>query len=557
MSTPSPLRVLSDSPERALAAGADSVHRPVRMPGFAGADDMRLTQGIHRAVQLYADQPALLGDGFSCTWRTFADRVARLAGVLRAQGVGPGERVAMLAHNSPRFVEYYFATLWAGAVMVPINTRWALPEKVHCLNDSGAGVLLADAAHHADARALLAECPAVREVIHADAGPSGGFADYEALLAAHDPVPDAERGGEDLAALFYTGGTTGRAKGVMLSHDNFMSNSMTALVNLGIRHDSVHLHVSPLFHVAGGSRVFTVTVAGGTHAVIPRFEPALFLDAIERYRVTVTVVVPTMLNALLQYPDLERYDLSSLQLLTYGASPMPEALLRQAMERLPGVGFLQSYGMTELSPVATSLGPRYHVFEGPEAGRIRSAGQAIFNADVRIVDQDDQPLAVRQVGEVCVRGPMVMQGYWGQPELTAATVRDGWMHTGDAGYLDEQGFLFLVDRVKDMIISGGENVYSAAVENVIYQFPGVHECAVIGIPDDTWGEAVHAVVVLRAGAEIDVAALLAHCRSHLAGYECPKTVDVRREELPKSGAGKILKTDLRQPFWAGQSRSIH
>jgi long-chain acyl-CoA synthetase len=518
---------------------------------------MRLTQGIHRARQLYADQPALVGDGFSCSWSAFADRVARLAGVLRARGVATGDRVAMLSGNSPRYVEFYFASLWAGAVMVPVNTRWALPEKVHCLNDSGARLLLVDGSGHADAGALLAECPALTEVIHADAGPSGGFADYESLLAAHDPVDDAERGGSDLAALFYTGGTTGRAKGVMLSHDNFLSNSMTALVNLGIRHDSVHLHVSPLFHVAGGSRVFTVTVAGGTHAVIPRFEPALFLDAIERYRVTVTVVVPTMLNTLLQYPDLDRYDLSSLKLLTYGASPMPEALLKQAMARLPGIEFLQSYGMTELSPVATSLAPRYHVFQGPDAGRIRSAGQAVFNADVRIVDPDDRPLGVGQVGEVCVRGPMVMQGYWGQPELTAAAVRDGWMHTGDAGYLDDQGFLFLVDRVKDMIISGGENVYSAAVENVIYQFPGVHECAVIGIPSETWGEAVHAIVVPRPGAEIDVQALLAHCRAQLAGYECPKSVEIRTADLPKSGAGKILKTDLRAPHWQQQTRGIH
>jgi acyl-CoA synthetase (AMP-forming)/AMP-acid ligase II len=332
---------------------------------------------------------------------------------------------------------------------------------------------------------------------------------------------------------------------------------MTALVNLGIREDSVHLHVSPLFHVAGGSRVFTTTVAGGTHAVIPRFEPDLFLQAIETFRVTVTVVVPTMLNALLQHPDLHRYDLSSLKLLTYGASPMPESLLRQAMQRFPEIAFLQSYGMTELSPVATCLSPRYHVFEGPDAGRIRSAGQAVYNADVAVMDSADQPLPSGQVGEVCVRGPMVMQGYWQQPELTAETLRGGWMHTGDAGYMDQQGFLFLVDRVKDMIISGGENVYSAAVENVIYQFPGVHECAVIGIPSEAWGEAVHAIVVPRPGATIDPAALLAHCRQQLAGYECPKSVDVRTDELPKSGPGKILKTELRQPYWQSESRSIH
>jgi long-chain acyl-CoA synthetase len=234
---------------------------------------------------------------------------------------------------------------------------------------------------------------------------------------------------------------------------------------------------------------------------------------------------------------------------------MPEALLRRTMERLPGVGFLQSYGMTELSPVATMLTPRYHVFEGADAGRVGSAGQAVFNADVAIVDEHDRPLPAGQVGEVCVRGPMVMQGYWHQPELTAEVLRGGWMHTGDAGYLDADGFLFLVDRVKDMIISGGENVYSAAVENVIHRFPGVHECAVIGIPSDRWGEAVHAIVVPRDGAEIDLQALLAHCRAELAGYECPKTVDIRLQPLPRSGAGKILKTELRKPFREQESGS--
>jgi acyl-CoA synthetase (AMP-forming)/AMP-acid ligase II len=263
------------------------------------------------------------------------------------------------------------------------------------------------------------------------------------------------------------------------------------------------------------------------------------------------------LNALLEYPDLDRYDLSSLELLTYGASPMPEALLRQTMERLPGIRFLQSYGMTELSPVATSLGPRYHVFAGPDAGRVRSAGQAVFNADVAVMDDQGQALPTGSVGEVCVRGPMVMQGYWRQPELTDAAIRDDWMRTGDAGYLDADGFLFLVDRVKDMIVSGGENVYSAAVENVIHQFSGVHECAVIGVPHERWGEAVHAIVVPRSGAGIDESALLAHCRQHLAGYECPKTIEVRRDPLPRTGAGKTLKTALREPYWAGQTRGIH
>lgn len=508
-------------------------------------------------MQLRPSARALVADGCERTWQEFAERVARLAGALVDHGLEPGDRVAMLAYNGPCYVEYYFAVLWAGGVIAPVNVRWSLDEKEHCLVDSGAKILLADHAHWDEARALRARCGSLSCLVALDPADEGGDApDYERLILNARPLADRQRSGADLAALFYTGGTTGRAKGVMLSHDNFIANSMTALVNLGIREDSVHLHVAPLFHLAGGSRLFTITVAAGTHAVVPRFEPRLFLDSIERFGVTVTVVVPSMLNALLNEADFDSYDLSSLRLLSYGASPMPKRLLRDAMERLPGVAFLQSYGMTELSPVATMLEPQFHVFDGPNAGKITSAGRAVFNADVTIQDADGKPLPVGEVGEICVRGPMVMQGYWGQPELTAEALRGGWMHTGDAGYMDDDGFVFLVDRLKDMIVTGGENVYSAAVEHVIYTHPAIHECAVIGVPSEQWGEAVHAIVVAKSGVELDEDDLRAHCRRHLAGFECPKTFEVRDGELPKSGPGKILKSELRKPFWQGRERSI-
>jgi long-chain acyl-CoA synthetase len=514
---------------------------------------MRLTQGIHRAVQLFPSRPALVSPERSYDWREFAQRIAKLAGAMRALGIRAGDRVAMLADNSPRYVEYYFAVLWAGGVLAPVNVRWAPSEMLHCLNDAEAKLLLVDRAHMAMSAALRSGCGSIRAVILADApgvpGDADGLLDYETLLRDAPAIADAQRGGDDLAALFYTGGTTGRAKGVMLSHTNFLTNSMTALVNLGISHNSVHLHVSPLFHLAGGSRVFTLTLAGGTHAVVGRFDPDAFLGGIERFSVTVTVVVPTALNTLLKHSKFDDYDLSSLELLSYGASPMPESLLREAMRRLPGVRFLQSYGMTELSPVATMLEPEFHTFEGPNAGKIRSAGRAVFNADVAIMDAEDHPVETGEVGEICVRGPMVMQGYWRQPELTRDVLRGGWMHTGDAGYLDADGFLFLVDRIKDMIITGGENVYSAAVENVIYLYAGVHECAVIGIPSEQWGEAVHAIVVMQEGALLDTDRLVEHCREHLAGYECPKSIDVWDTELPKSGVGKILKAELRAAHW--------
>jgi len=513
---------------------------------------MRLTQGIHRAAQLYPQRPALVSTEGVVSWSDFKLRVARLAGVFQSLGLQPGDRVAMLSHNSPRFVEFYFATLWAGGVILTVNTRWAKPEQAHCLNDAEAKILLVGAAFTNDIDSLREQCPSLQSVIYADKtsnAMSENLLDYEQALANASPIEDANRSGEDLAALFYTGGTTGKAKGVMLSHNNFMANSMNAIVNLGLSSESTHLHVSPLFHLAGGSRLFTLTAVGGTHAVIPSFDADDFLDAIARFRVTVTVVVPTMLNSLLQHAKIQDYDLSSLRLLTYGASPMPEALLRRAVAQFPDVSFLQSYGMTELSPVATMLLPKYHCFEGPNSGRIRSAGQAVLNADIAVVDENGKAQPQGMVGEVCVRGPMVMQGYWRQPELTKQTVRDGWMHTGDAGYLDGEGFLFLSDRIKDMIISGGENVYSTAVENVLYRHEAVQECAIIGIPDEKWGEAVHAIIVLNKGAVATEQELIGHCRETLAGYECPKTVAIITGELPKSGVGKILKAELRKPFW--------
>ena len=519
---------------------------------------MQLAQTLRRSARQQGARTALVDGDVRYSWREFEDRVARIAGGLRALGVGDGDRVAMLAHNSHRYVEFFFATLWAGGIAVPINTRWAAPEVRHALDDSGARVLVVDPAHLEAGRGQCADGAAVDQlVLAADAGETAEGTSHWEQLARGEAVADANRGYEDVACLFYTGGTTGRSKGVMLTHANLVTNSMTAMLNMGIRSHTVHLHTSPMFHVAGGARLFSVTLAGGTHVVIPRFDVDVFLDVIERERVTITIIVPTMLTRLVRHPELEQRDLSSLELLSYGASPMPEAVLREALERMPGIRLLQSYGMTELSPVATVLGPEQHVFDGPDAGRTASAGRPVYNADVMIADAEDRPLPAGEIGEVCVRGPMVMKGYWNLPELSAETLRGGWMHTGDAGYLDEDGFLFVVDRIKDMIVSGGENVYSAEVEDAIFLHPDVAECAVIGIPDEQWGEAVHAVVVPKAGAALTPEAVIAHCRTRIAAYKCPRSVEIRSGELPKSGPGKILKTDLRRPFWDGRDRAVN
>ncbi len=520
---------------------------------------MQLAQNVRRSAQLYPDQPALIEGDVRYSWRQFAERVARLAGGLQGLGLAPGDRVAMLADNSHRYVEFFFATFWAGGIAVPINTRWAEPEVRFALDDCGARILIADQPHAEAAAAQRAGGARIEQLVLAadrDVSAPADWLHWEDL-ACSAAIEDAGRGFEDVACLFYTGGTTGRSKGVMLTHANLVTNSLTAMLNMDIRAGTVHLHVSPLFHMAGGARLFSVTLAGGTHVVIPKFEIEPFLAAIERERVNITIIVPTMLNRLMQHPDLERRDLSSLKLLSYGASPMPAALLQRALERLPGVRFLQSYGMTELSPVATVLTPEFHTFEGPNAGFTASAGRPVYNADVAIRDPDGKRLPPGEIGEVCVRGPMVMKGYWNQPELTAEVLRDGWMHTGDGGYMDERGFLYVVDRIKDMIVTGGENVYSAEVEDAIYAHPAVAECAVIGIPSDQWGEVVHAEVVLKTGTDVTEAELLAHCKARIAGFKCPRSIHIHDGELPKSGAGKILKTELRAPFWRDRQRAVN
>ncbi|QCI63346.1 long-chain-fatty-acid--CoA ligase [Phreatobacter stygius] len=518
---------------------------------------MGLTQWLTHGARQHADELALVFGDKRYTRAEFEDRVSRLAAVLRDCGVGTGDRVAMLANSSHRYIEYYYASLWAGGIMVPLNTRLALPEIVEQARDAEPVVLIVDESFSGQAEPLMQAAPSFRHVIFAgDGAAPSGMISYEAALAAAMPMADAGRDGDDVACLFYTGGTTGRAKGVMLSHGNLIANARNTLALTGFDRTLVHLHAGPLFHLAAGGRVFATTIAGGRHVVAPRFTPEDALEIIQRERITTATFVPTMLGMILQMPNFSSYDLSSLTRITYGASPMPEALLREGLERFPGVAFAQSYGMTELSPMATFLPPEEHRLDG-DTRRLRSAGRAVPGVEVRVVDEDDSPLPVGKVGEIVARGPTVMKGYWRQPELTATALRGGWMHTGDAGYFDEDGFLYVVDRTKDMIVSGGENVYSTEVENAICRHPAVAQCAVIGIPDPKWGEAVHAIVVPRAGRELDAASVISHCRELIAAYKCPRSVDVHPEPLPLSSVNKINKAVLRQPFWAGRDRQVN
>ena len=483
---------------------------------------MQITRGIRKAAARRPDGIATCHGQRRRSWAEVLARVARVAGGFRDLGVGPGDRVAIWTLNSDRYVELYYALPWVGAVVVPINTRLAPAEVRAILEDSESETLVIDEMSAPLIGATLGGALAPRLVYAGDGTPPDGAASYE-RLAESDPVEDVGRGGEDLYGIFYTGGTTGRSKGVMLSHRNMIANEGN-VASVFDEVNPIYLHAAPMFHLADLGSTFHVTSVAGTHAVIPRFDPADALRAIAEYRVTRTMLVPTMINMLLQLPDLDRFDLTSLKFMVYGASPMPPAVMKRAIEVFDGVQFLQGYGMTELSPVATFLEAKYHVDHGPFSGKLKSAGRAVGTSEVAVVDDHDRPVPTGTIGEIVVRGPMVMQGYWKQPELTAQAIRNGWMHTGDAGYLDEDGFLFIVDRVKDMIISGGENIYSIEVEAALYGHPAVAMSAVFGIPSERWGEAVHAVVVRKPGHTVSQEELLDFCHSRIAGYKCPRSI---------------------------------
>jgi long-chain acyl-CoA synthetase len=518
---------------------------------------MRVGQGLRRAAQIKPNGTATIFAGRRRTWREVEDRVARLAGGLVRAGLSKCGRAAILSLNSDRYFEYLLAVPMAGGAVVPINIRLAPPEIQYILEDSGAEFIFVDDRFAPVLETLKGKMGSVREVVYLGDGPlPRGMLAYETLLNAA-PTLDEKSGDTDLAGIFYTGGTTGKAKGAMLSHRNLETNAANIVTAFGYDADSVYLHAAPMFHAADNASTLAITMLGGVHAFITAFEPAEFLAAIHRQSVTHTLLVPTMINMLVNFPKLAEYDYSSLRQIAFGASPMPDALLRRTVELLPGVRFVHAYGMTEAAPLVTALHPRHSTLEGLRSGKSKSCGQAVLMVEVRIADAYDNEVPRGTVGEVQVRGPNIMLGYWNKPELTAEALRGGWYHSGDGAYMDEDGFVYIVDRLKDMIITGGENVYCAEVESAISNLSGVREVAVIGIPDEKWGEAVHAIVVPQAGACVTPEQVIAHCHTLIAGYKCPRSVTIRNESMPLSGAGKILKVVLREPYWAGRTKRVN
>jgi long-chain acyl-CoA synthetase len=475
------------------------------------------------------------------TFAEFADRCARLAQALRGLGLRKGDRVAILSQNRHEYLEAYVGVPASGLVIVPLNTRHALPELEYAVRDSGARVLLTD--RDATTCASLGE-----RVIEFGRN-------YEALLASADAAPLGDDVREnDLAGLFYTGGTTAASKGVMLSHRNLISNSYHWMTTVPQRADDVFVIIAPLFHAAGSNGVLASLWTLGTQVTLGAFDPKRALDALAQHGGTQTLVVPTMLAALAEEQLQRPRETRTLRAIAHGGSPVAIEVLRRGCQAFPSAELVEVYGATELSPLATALAGENALLDHERA---RSCGRAVVGVRVRIVDASGRTQPCGEVGEVAVRGPNVMLGYWNKPEETAAALRGGEYWTGDLGRMDDEGYLYLVDRCKDMIVTGGENVYCTEVEDALYRHPAVLEAAVFGVPDDRWGEAVHAVVVPRPGhAGIDPTSLVAFCRERIAHYKVPKAIELRSEPLPKSGPGKVLKRELRAPFWKGRDRNV-
>ena len=518
---------------------------------------MEVTAGLRRAALIRGNHTGVIDGALRRTWVQTLDRVARLAGALRSLGVGPGDRVAILMLNGHRYLELYYAVPWAGALVMPLNIRLSPLEILAQLTDAEPTVIVVDDTFVRVTAHLASQMTSIRAVVHAgDGAAPEGTVGYEPAVAAADPVPDARMGRDAVYGLFYTGGTTAAAKGVMLTHTNICANAYNIAVELQYGPADVYMHAAPMFHLADSASTFAVTMTAGCHAFVPSFEPARWANAVEESGTTKALLVPTMINALVHWPGLPHANLSSLKRLLYGGAPISRALVAAARQSL-ACELQQGYGMTETAPLLTILGDDDHVLEGPLEHRVTSAGRPGINVDLVVLDGQDKELARGQVGEICARGPNVMKGYWRKPEESARALRNGYMHTGDLGYMDAEGYVYLVDRAKDMIVTGGENVYSVEVEAALYAHPAVLEAAVFGIPHDILGEQVHAVVVLKPGQAATSLELIDRCRQAIAGYKCPKSLTISAEPLPKSGAGKILKRDLRAQHWAGLNRQIH
>jgi len=493
------------------------------------------------ACSHFPQRPAVVTENRQLTFAEVNHRANQLVRLFADFGLKPGDCVALLAKNEPEYFELQVATMRSGLTLLPMNFRLAVPELEYIVSDARPALLVCGSEFVDTGRQLDVK---------------NGIAlgeEYEKLLAkmsGEDSLARVLRE-EDAFALLYTSGTTGRPKGALITNRALYSRINSFIFELRIRSDDRFLQCLQFFHIACITSL-AYTYVGSTNIVVKNYDPVEALKLISAHRISVVLWVPTMINQIVNLPDVDKVDFSSLQLVHYGGSPIPPVALSKAIE-LMRCGFIQTYGMTETSTI-TFLRPADHDPEIHPA-RLSSAGTVALGMELRVVDDSDRDVGRGEVGEIICRGANVIDAYLNKPEATAEAVKNGWMHTGDLGYQDDDGFLFVTDRKKDMIVSGGENVYPREVEDVLHEHPDVLEAAVIGVPDEKWGERVHAVLVARNGVELDPDRVLAYARSRLAGYKVPKSSQLVNE-LPKNATGKVVKTVLREPWWKGRTSNV-
>ncbi len=517
---------------------------------------MPLNELLPKAVRLYPAKEAVVCGELRMTYGELAARVWRLAHGLLSLGIGQNDRVAVLNDNTHEYLEIYLAAAHLGIVLVPLNYRLSTRELAGILNDSESRVLMAKGAFYEKAKDLPQSVSTLEKIIWTGTDShvlNGENIEYEALLKNHpdQPPPAPNISDDDVAHLYYTSGTTGRPKGVMLTHKNVKSHALGTIAELHLTDRDRWFHVAPLFHLADAWATFALTWVGGTHVLVPTFDTGAVCRLIQEEKITLSNLIPTMLNMMVNHSDVGKFDYSSLRVVLSGGAPIAPETVRKIVEAFQ-CDYIQTYGMTETSPYLTLSILKDHLktLSAEEQLNFKAkTGREFIGVSLRVVDEEGNDVAMdeKQVGEIIVKGDTVTPGYWRLPDETKEAIRDGWLYTGDLAVMDGERYVNIVDRKKDMILTGGENVYSSEVENVLYTHPHVLEAAVIGVPDAHWGEAVKACVVLKEGCLVAEEEIIAYCRKDLAGYKTPKSVDFL-EALPKTGSGKIFKKGLREPY---------
>ena len=526
---------------------------------------MILTESLQKAVRFFPTKPAIVCGNQRWSYRQFSERINRLSLCLRGWGIEKSDKVAILHPNCHCFLEAYYAVAQIGAVSVPINYRLSPREIAFLLQDSESKVLIA----HRELQKLVdpvrSEIGIVEKIVWT--GKEGSLLEprdvtYETALRSAGSHSISEPGTqeEDVAQIYYTSGTTGRPKGVMLSHKNVSTHALGTIVELHLTDRDVWVHVAPLFHLADAWATWAITWVGGTHVLVREFDAKIVFEVIERERVTLTNLIPTMLNLMVKHPAVGDYDYSSLRVLLSGGAPIAPEVVRRIVETFK-CDYIQTYGMTETSPYLTLSLLKEHLRSLPYEDQLRfksKTGREFIGVNLKVVNERGEEVKrnEKEVGEIIVKGDIVTKGYWKLPEETAKAIKNGWLFTGDMAVIDEEGYVTIVDRKKDMILTGGENVYSTEVENVLYLDPVILECAVVGVPDEKWGEVIKGIVVLRPEQHATEAEIIQFCKDRIAHYKAPKSIDFV-DTLPRTGSGKIHKKCLRDKYWEGYDKKVH